>query len=69
MAKSKCPDMRWLVGRRITDIQMRYAPKEPARCGEWYVYSLTLDDGSVVKFIALETEAEIFVQLLKGGER
>jgi hypothetical protein len=68
MAKPKCPDMRWLVGRRITDIQMGYAPKDPARSGEWYVHSLTLDDGSVVMFDVLSRDDAEYVQLLKRGE-
>jgi hypothetical protein len=57
--------MRWLVGRRITDVHMMYAPKESARSGEWHVNTFTLDDGSVVRFLVGERdEADYVVMLL-----
>ena len=64
MARPTCPDMRWLVGRRITDVHMKYAPKESCRAGEWHVHTFTLDDGSVVRFQVGEREEADYVVML-----
>jgi hypothetical protein len=47
------------------DVHLKYAPKEPARAGEWYVNTFTLDDGSVVRFqVGERDEADYVVMLL-----
>lgn len=65
MARPTCPDMGWLLGRRITDVHMKYAPQESARSGEWYIHTFTLDDGSVVRCqVGERDEADYVVMLL-----
>ena len=64
MGRPKKPDLQTLIGRTIRAVNQEWAPKEATRSGEWYVESITLDDGTEIAFCVGERENEYVVDLL-----
>jgi len=47
---------RGVVGKRIVKVLQTYRPAAYGRGGEWELRGIVLQDGSVIRFIAVETE-------------